>query len=345
MPPEPRYRFSGRALELLQIERYLLRKQLVVISGFGGIGKTALVREAADWLTRTGMYTSACFVTFEHGGDVTLLLSTLGSFLGIQDSNYNSSDPDAALALLTSALQTRPTLVIVDNLESILPGGEAPLERADRTQLWYAVRELASRGTGVLLTSRDSLGEEEHLAPGGRVAAFPLGGLTSYDAYALASRLLEDLDIPRIHAPYADLRDFLLQLDHNPLAIQLVLPLLKDRSLNTIRTDFTALLHTFIDDHTEGRNRSLLASLDYSLRRLSDTQRALLPRLAVFEGGAREKDLLEVAEIAEEEWTKLRQTLEQVALLTPEPIPGITDPFLHFHPALTPYLPTRCATR
>jgi len=53
MPPEPRYRFSGRSWELLQVERALLRKQMVVLSGFGGVGKTALAREAADWLTRT----------------------------------------------------------------------------------------------------------------------------------------------------------------------------------------------------------------------------------------------------------------------------------------------------
>ena len=47
MPAEPRYDFSGRAYELLQIERFLLHGQLVVIHGFGGVGKTALVRETA----------------------------------------------------------------------------------------------------------------------------------------------------------------------------------------------------------------------------------------------------------------------------------------------------------
>src|SRR6266700_1207727 len=69
MPAEPRYGFSGRAYELLHIERFLLRDQLVVIHGFGGVGKTALVRETADWLTRTKMYDAASFVSFEHGGD------------------------------------------------------------------------------------------------------------------------------------------------------------------------------------------------------------------------------------------------------------------------------------
>ena len=35
---------------------------------------------------------------------------------------------------------------------------------------------------------------------------------------------------------------------------------------------------------------------------------------------------------------KLRQALEQAALLTAEPVEGITVPFLHLHPVLAPYL-------
>ncbi len=58
--------------------------------------------------------------------------------------------------------------------------------------------------------------------------------------------------------------------------------------LAKIRADFATLLPKFEDDTETGRNRSLLASLDYSLRRLSKEQRDLLPRLALFEGGASE---------------------------------------------------------
>jgi len=132
MPPEPRYSFSGRAHELLHIERHLLRGKLVVLHGFGGIGKTALARETADWLTRTKFYAGACFVSFEHGGDATTLLSTLGNYLGVYDGNYNPNDTKAALAKLAPVLKEKRTLVIADNLESILPRGDAPLEAAVR---------------------------------------------------------------------------------------------------------------------------------------------------------------------------------------------------------------------
>ena len=111
----------------MQIERCLLHGQLVVTHGFGGVGKTALVRETADWLTRTKMYDAATFVSFEHGGDAAMLLSALGTFLGVYDGNYNPNDTKAALAKLEPALKQKRTLVIADNLESILPGGDTPV--------------------------------------------------------------------------------------------------------------------------------------------------------------------------------------------------------------------------
>ena len=339
MPGEPRYGFSGRAYELLQIERYLLQGKLVVISGFGGVGKTALAREAGDWLTRTCMYLGACFVSFEYGGDSTTLLSSLGNFLGVYDGHYNPNDKAAALARLKPVLKKHPTLVIADHLESILSGGEAPLDAATRAQLWDVLLELAKLGAGILFTSRDTNFGDGRLAQGARTAHLELKGLYREDAYALATRLLTDLGINRARAPYAQLRDLLAQLDYHPLAIQLVLPALRTFSLATIRADFATLLPKFVDVTEMGRNRSLLASLDYSLRRLSDEQRAVLPRLALFEGGASEDDLLAITQIPSGEWAQLRPALEQAALLIVEQVSeAITTLFLHFHPILAPYL-------
>ncbi len=340
MPAEPRYGFSGRAYELLQIERCLLHGQLVVMHGFGGVGKTALVREAADWLTRTRMYDTASFVSFEHGGDAATLLSALGTFLRVYDGNYNPNNMKAALAKLEPALKQKRTLIIADNLESILPGGDAPLEMAGRTHLWYVLLKLSQMGAGVLLTTRATTFGDGKMAPGKYVARLALQGLHPEDAYALASRLLEYLGIDRAKAPYAELRELLHQLDYHPLAIQLVLPALGVSSLTLaqLTADISSLLHHFKDDLETGRNSSLLASLDYSLRRLSQAQRALLPCLALFEGGANENTLLAITEIPETEWMQLRPALEQAALLTAEQVAGITAPFLHFHPVLAPYL-------
>ena len=56
-----------------------------------------------------------------------------------------------------------------------------------------------------------------------------LPGLCPDDAYILASQLLSDLGIDRNRAPYEDLQELLKQLDYSPLAIQLVLPALREQ--------------------------------------------------------------------------------------------------------------------
>jgi tetratricopeptide (TPR) repeat protein len=337
LPPAPRYGFTGRARELHRIERWLLRGSAVVVHGFGGMGKTAIAREAADWLTRTGMYQAACFVSFEHGGDAAMLLSALGHRLGV---DFDSRETDAALGRLRVALKQRPTLVIADNLESILPGGDAPLDAALRAQLWDVLLQLGKAGAGVIITSRDAQFGDGRMAHGKEVKHLELGGLHPEDAYALAMQLFKDLDIPQSRAPYPELRDLLEQLGHHPLAIQLVLPALgeAEMTIDRLSTEFAALLPRFTDDRETGRNRSLLASLDYSLRRLTEADRQLLARLAPFEGGAFEPVLLEITELDEREWQPLRTALERAALLVLEQGDNFTAPFLRFHPVLAPYL-------
>ena len=144
MPDEPHYGFGGRARELLTIERLLLHKKIVVLHGSAGTGKTVLVREVADWLTRTGMYEGACYVSFEHGGDVVKLLEIVGQYFDVQ--GYEPHNTKAALAKLSALLKKKHLLLCIDNLESILPNGTAPLEVGKRTALWNVLLDLAKDG-------------------------------------------------------------------------------------------------------------------------------------------------------------------------------------------------------
>jgi len=92
-------------------------------------------------------------------------------------------------------------------------------------------------GAGVLLTTSDTSFGDGRLAPGRQTMYLPLSGLRPDDAYILASQLLSDLGIERSRAPYEDLQELLKRLDYSPLAIELVLPALRERSLATLREE------------------------------------------------------------------------------------------------------------
>ncbi|MCG8457189.1 MAG: CHAT domain-containing protein, partial [Holophagales bacterium] len=80
-PPEPRYRFHGRALELLELGRAFHRHWALVVSGGGGMGKTSLAREAAAWWLRTGRFEEAVFCSFEQVRSVEQAVQALGQAL------------------------------------------------------------------------------------------------------------------------------------------------------------------------------------------------------------------------------------------------------------------------
>ena len=83
----------------------------------------------------------------------------------------------------------------------------------------------------------------------------------------------------------------------------------------------------------EGRNRSLLASLAFSTRRLSEEARGVLPYLAWFEGGVLENHLRNFTRIDTGVWERIRVELVATALIRLEEV-GFNTPFLRFHPTL-----------
>ena len=142
LPDRPEVGFFGRTRELWQIERAFVRgTRRLTIHGFGGQGKTALAQEAGRWLQQTGLFQRVCFVDYAQfqGVDaVSLAVAALATVL-----EQSLIDADAA----KDALRATPTLLILDNLESL---DAAPLrELLDAGKGWSEAG--ASR---LLLTSR-----------------------------------------------------------------------------------------------------------------------------------------------------------------------------------------------
>src|SRR5439155_7368254 len=124
-----------------------------------------------------------------------------------------------------------------------------------------------------------------------------LHGLARPDSLWLLHRILErdglTLSDPRYTKDKLD--PLLRDLADHPLSLELVGPHLRTLTPEAIRADFARLVDTMKQDAEEGRNTSLLASLEFSRRHLSPAARAALPWLGLFSGGVFEVNLLGVS--------------------------------------------------
>ncbi|MBF0341728.1 MAG: CHAT domain-containing protein, partial [Magnetococcales bacterium] len=158
LPDAPEHGFVGRSRELLTLERLLLQKDYAVIQGEGGEGKTALAVELARWLATIRRVGRVIFVSLESHTHARAVLDFLGQQLL---AGFTVTDPNA-WASLEAELEKSSTLVVLDNLETVLP----PRPGADlgvfEPEEWQELLELFKKFMGVegaklLFTSREAL--------------------------------------------------------------------------------------------------------------------------------------------------------------------------------------------
>jgi tetratricopeptide (TPR) repeat protein len=320
-PQAPRAGFQGRGRELHRLERALLKHRAVVLHGTGGIGKTGLAREAALWWTRTGMFPDgAVFVSFEDAPSPEAVIARVGEALEGVDF-HKRKKPAAWLA---RELGKRRRLLVWDNYESVLPafrGGEAtPPELAELARTWTAGK------TRLLVTCRDS-------ETGLEAWPFALGELSVPEGLLLLVRLLERLGIDPVQRTAsgltaAALRVVVERTGGHPLALELVAPFLRQRGPEAVAAELGELRAQAEQQHQEGRNRNIWASLHFSIRHLSPAAQAALPAVAMLAGGCLENMAPAVAGLDEQAWASIRTELERTGLVRVEG--GVLRP----HPVL-----------
>jgi hypothetical protein len=160
---------------MLALERAFATVPMVVLQGFGGLGKTALAAEAGRWFTRTGRFPGgAVFISVEHGGALETICSWVGQRV--------SGDPDWLIhgegdlvARVGQLLAEKPALIILDNFESVL-GRDALMPPEELSALLAAVYQwtvgsghysvVSIQSPCVLITTRDTTFPDNRFAPG-----------------------------------------------------------------------------------------------------------------------------------------------------------------------------------
>ena len=276
--PVPLTRIVGRDDLVAALATQLAQRRFLTIVGPGGIGKTTVavaIAEAVSASHADGVW----FVGLASLHDPELVPSALGTVLGISLSGAN---PISALA---AWLRHKQMLIVLDNCEHVI-GAVAPLAEA--------VLKAAPR-IRILVTSREPLraeGERLH-----RLASLelPPGSVDLSAAEALrysAVQLFNERAMAAVDgftfddANVAAVLEICRRLDGVPLALELA----------AARIDVFGAreLAAHLDDRfrvlTSGRrtalprHQTLGATFDWSYQLLSEAERVVLRRLAVFAG-------------------------------------------------------------
>jgi predicted ATPase len=272
--------FVGRERELIEIQRMLRDSRLVTLHGAGGIGKTRLsLQVAAEVLDDFG--DGVWLVELAPLTDERRVDQAVAAVLGVKE------EPGLSLAeAVVKNLRELKTLLILDNCEHVVAACAELVERLLRS----------SRSARILATSREPLrvaGEAVYPvpalavpAPEQKVAADALYG---YEAVRLFSeRAAAVTPSFKLSREIADaVIEICRQLDGIPLAIELAAARTRALSAQNIaaRLGDRFRLLTTGDRTALPRQQTLRALIDWSYDYLSESERALFRRLAVFAGG------------------------------------------------------------
>ena len=272
--PAQRTSFVGRAVELATIRRHVSNNRLVTLTGVGGSGKTRLALQVGAELL-DDFPDGAFFVDLAPISDPNLIPTAALQALGLAYSGAAMSgrSPNEELS---DTVGQRQLLVVLDNCEHLVDScaafADALLERCPRVK--------------VLATSREALqidGEQTFTVPPLRIDT---SDVESSDAVRLfcerAALVRESFSFS---ASAEHVAEICRRLDGIPLAIELAAAQVAQLSASEIAER--------LDDRfrllTGGRRRiqrqnTLAAALDWSYELLTDEERTLLRRLAVFPG-------------------------------------------------------------
>jgi tetratricopeptide (TPR) repeat protein len=339
LPAPPEHQFVGRSRQLLHLERLLQQEPYAVVRGSGGLGKTALTTELARWLVRSGRFGRAAFVSVESQNvqDVKGVLDAIGRQLL---PNYTvaqyGDDQTAALQPVERALRDYPTVIVLDNMESVLPDaqGNNPAGVADVTQLLALCEKLlaADPRCRLLFTSREPLP-----APFAKPkCTVELGRLSEAEAVQLVEQVMaqhgwEPPASDNATTP-AEIAELVETVNRHPRALVLLAREVAHGVRATTR-NVAGLMAKLERENAGDRENSLYASVELSLRRLPDDVRERVNRLAVVHGGGQIILLALVMGIEVEEAKAIAVRLIEVGMAEEQEYG-----YLRLDPALPAYL-------
>jgi predicted ATPase/DNA-binding XRE family transcriptional regulator len=278
--PLPLTSFVGRAADLSEIQRLLSTTRLLTLTGAGGIGKTRLALEAARHLAdeyRDG----AGLVELAALSDPGLVPQAVADVLGVREQPGR-----AVQETLVANLQQRHLLLVLDSCEHMVQVcaqlAEALLRGCDRLRILTTSREsLRVTGETVWRVRSLSLPSQRDERPIDEVARSEAGRLFVERAQAALPEFA--LDERRARA----IADVCRRLDGIPLALELAAARVRLLDVEQIAARLDDRFRLLVGGVRTAppRQQTLRAAVEWSYELLTESERRLFERLAVFASG------------------------------------------------------------
>jgi predicted ATPase len=270
----------GREMELVEIKALLAVQRLVTLVGAGGVGKTRVsLQVGADVLERNpdGVW----LAELAPFTDPQLVAETVAGLFGVSIATDRSP-----VDTLVGILKHKRMLLILDNCEHLV----ATVARFAETVI------SSCPGVHILASSREPLGitgESTYRLPSLSFPSVSEGinaeSALNYGAVRLfvdrARAIVPEFTITDDNAP--TVAAICKRLDGVAFAIQLAAPRLKMLKLEELANRLQDVFQIMTRGSRTAlpRHQTLKALIDWSYDLLSDAERTLLRRLAVFAGG------------------------------------------------------------
>ncbi len=336
--------FCGRAAEQNTLQTWIDQDhcRMIVITGMGGIGKTAIAAHMAHQLQ--GLFEALAWRSLRNAPDPNDFLTELLQVLNQTPTQEIPNSYAAKVNQLLVLLRQRRCLLVLDNAESILPGalsrGSSILNPSDRNRAGKAQRDRDSEPYGqllrtlaetahpscVLLTSRELPAYLADLegAPY-PVRCLPLKGLLESDSQQLCQGQ------GQFSGSSEDWQQLVALYAGNPLALKIAAAVVQDI--------FGGSLPSFLSSLTQESMLfgDLRALLTHQVQRLSPREQSAMYWLAI----NREPIALEVLQAdavtsgSVAEWFQVMASLQRRSLVETIALPP--------NPLVVQANPARCA--
>ncbi len=285
----PTYGFIGRDLEILKIEKALLKHNILLLRGMGGTGKTTLLNYLREWWQRTHYAEQIFYFGYdEKAWTLEQILFDIGKqvYGRFEQAKFQAMSQQAQVQKLVQKLRSESQVLMLDNLESITGQQLAiqnTLPESERNKIKNFLERLAGGDTKVIFGSRS--GEEWLQERTFKRNIYDLQGLDKESRSDLAEEILKQIigekkKIEKIKAD-EDFKRLMKLLAGYPLAMAVVLANLKQQTPQEILEKLQAA-DISLDTGSEEKTESILKCVEYSHSNLSPEAQKLLLCLAPF---------------------------------------------------------------